>query len=141
MAKVSMSINLGVSAEKVWELIGSFNALPDWHPAVEKSEIEGEGTGSVRTLHLAGGGGTIRERLEQIDDEGKVYSYSILSSPLPVLNYSSTLRLREAEDGSGCTVEWESDFQPADVAEKDAVEVIQGVYQAGFDNLKKIFGG
>jgi hypothetical protein len=134
-----MALNLGVSADKVWDLIGRFNAVPDWHPAVEKSEIEGEGTGSVRTLHLAGGGGTIRERLEQIDDEGKVYSYSILSSPLPVANYTATLRLREGD--SGCTVEWESDFQPAGAPEGDAVEIIQGVYQAGFDNLKKMFGG
>jgi hypothetical protein len=138
MAKVKMSIDLGVSADQVWDLIGGFNALPDWHPAVEKSEIEGEGKGSVRTLHLAGGG-TIRERLEQIDDEGKVYSYSILSSPLPVMNYNATLRLREGE--SGCTVEWESDFQPSGAPEGDAVEVIRGVYQAGFDNLKKMFGG
>ncbi len=140
MTKVSMSLNLGVSADQVWDMIGGFNALPDWHPAVEKSEIEGEGKGSVRTLHLAGGG-TIRERLEQLDEEGRVYSYSILSGPLPVANYTSTLRLREAEGGTGCTVEWESNFQPAGVPEGDAMQTIQGIYQAGFDNLKKMFGG
>ena len=140
MAKVSMSVDLGVSADQVWDLIGGFNALPDWHPAVEKSEIEGEGTGSIRTLHLVGGG-TITERLEQLDDAGKVYNYSIISSPLPVANYNATIRLREAEDGKGCTVEWESDFQAAGAPENDAVAAIQGVYQAGFDNLKKMFGG
>ena len=138
MTKVSMSLDLGVPAEKVWELIGGFNALPDWHPAVEKSEIEGEGKGSVRTLHLAGGG-TITERLEQLDDAGKHYSYSILSSPLPVANYNSTIRLED--DGSGCKVVWESDFQAAGAPEGDAAEVIRGIYQAGFDNLKKMFGG
>ena len=139
MTKVSMSLDLGVSADQVWDLIGGFNALPEWHPAVEKSEIEGEGKGSVRTLHLAGGG-TITERLEQLDEEGRHYSYSILSSPLPVANYNSTLRLKENPAG-GCTVEWESDFQPAGAPEADAMQVIQGVYQAGFDNLKKMFGG
>jgi hypothetical protein len=138
MSKVSMSLDLGVPADKVWDLIGGFNALPDWHPAVEKSEIEGEGKGSVRTLHLAGGG-TITERLEQLDDAGKVYSYSILSSPLPVANYTGTIRL---EDGpSGCKVTWESNFEPAGAPEGDAVQVIQGIYQAGFDNLRKMFGG
>ena len=139
MAKVSMSVDLDANAENVWELIGGFNALPDWHPAVEKSEIEGQGKGSVRTLHLAGGG-TIREKLEQLDEEGKVYSYSILSSPLPVMNYNSTLRL-EKNDKGGCTVRWESDFQPSGAPETDAVKAIQGVYQAGFDNLRKMFGG
>ena len=37
MAKVSMSIPLPVSIEQAWQLIGGFNALPDWHPAVHKS--------------------------------------------------------------------------------------------------------
>jgi hypothetical protein len=138
MPKVSMSLNLGASADKVWDKIGGFNALPDWHPAVAKSEIEGEGKGSVRTLHLAGGG-EIRERLEQLDDEGKLYSYSIISSPLPVANYKSTIRLEEGE--SGCVVTWESDFEPSGAPESDAVNAISGIYQAGFDNLKKMFGG
>ena len=140
MAKFSMSVNLPASADKVWDLIGGFNALPDWHPAIEKSEVEGEGKGSVRTLHLVGGG-TITERLVQLDEEGRVYSYSILSSPLPVANYTGTLRLKESADGSGCTVDWESDFQAAGAPEGDAVQAIQGIYQAGFDNLKKMFGG
>lgn len=140
MTRVSMSMDLKVPADKVWDMIGSFNALPEWHPAVEKSEIEGDGKGSIRTLHLAGGG-TIRERLERIDDEDMVYSYSIVSGPLPVINYVSTLRLHESEDGKGCTVEWESDFQPMGVPENDAVNAITGVYEAGLKNLQKMFGG
>ena len=139
MAKVNMSTQVAVTPDRLWDFIGSFNALPDWHPAVEKSEIEGQGKGSVRTLHLVGGG-TIREKLEQLDEEGKVYSYSILSSPLPVMNYNSTLRL-EKNDKGGCTVHWESDFQPSGAPETDAIKAIQGVYQAGFDNLRKMFGG
>ncbi len=133
-------MDLGASGKSVWDLIGGFNALPNWHPAVEKSEIEGDGKGSVRTLHLAGGG-TITERLEQLDEDGKSYTYSILSSPLPVANYTSTIRLKESGDGSGCVVEWESDFQASGAPEDDAVKAIQGVYTAGLDNLKKMFGG
>ena len=132
-----MNTNLNVSPEKLWEMIGGFNALPDWHPAVEKSELEEEG--SVRRLSLAGGG-TIIEKLEKIDDNERLYSYTIVDSPLPVDNYTSTIRVKD--DGSGnSTVEWSSEFSPKDVPENDAVEVIQGIYQAGFDNLKKIFGG
>jgi len=137
MTKVNMNTSLNVSPEKLWEMIGGFNALPDWHPAVEKSELEEEG--SVRRLSLAGGG-TIIEKLEKIDDNERLYSYTIVDSPLPVDNYTSTIRVKD--DGSGnSTVEWSSEFSPKDVPENDAVEVIQGIYQAGFDNLKKIFGG
>ena len=117
--------------------IGGFNALPDWHPAVEKSELEEEGT--MRRLSLAGGG-TIIEKLEKRDEKERVYTYSIINSPLPVANYTATIRVMD--DGSGnSTVEWASEFNADGAPENDAIDVIQGIYQAGFDNLKKMFGG
>ena len=91
MSKVSMKSEVPAGAEQIWKLIGQFNALPDWHPAVEKSELE-EG-GQVRKLTLAGGG-TIVERLVSSDDDERVYTYTIESSPLPVANYQATIRVR-----------------------------------------------
>ena len=90
MTKVSMSTDLNVSADKVWKLIGGFNALPDWHPAVEKSELEEEG--QQRRLSLVGGG-TIIERLENVDENSRTYSYTIADSPLPLTNYKSTIKV------------------------------------------------
>lgn len=137
MAKVTMNTRLTVSPDKVWELIGGFNALPDWHPAVEKSELEEEG--SMRKLSLAGGG-TIIEKLERVDENERTYTYSIVDSPLPVANYNATIRVKD--DGSGnTTVEWIGEFNPEGATENEAVEVIQGIYQAGLDNLKKMFSG
>lgn len=135
MVKVDMKTNLDVTADEVWKLIGGFNTLPDWHPAIEKSELEEEG--SMRRLSLAGGG-TIVEKLEKLDDNERVYSYSIIDSPLPVSNYIATIRVKE--DGEGkTTVEWSSEFEAEGTAENEAMDVIAGIYQAGFDNLKKIF--
>jgi len=135
MAKVNMKTNLNVTADEVWKLIGGFNTLPDWHPAIEKSELEEEG--SMRRLSLVGGG-TIMEKLEKLDDNERVYSYSIIDSPLPVSNYIATLRVKE--DGEGkTTVEWSSEFEAKGTAENEAMDVIAGIYQAGFDNLKKLF--
>ena len=107
MTKVSSSADLPVPAATVWAVIGNFNALPDWHPAVEKSELKKEDGGTLRKLSLMGGG-TIEEKLEQIDDKERLYTYSILSGPLPVSNYTATLRVRGDDKGSGCTVEWSS---------------------------------
>ena len=39
MAKIDMKTDLNVAPDEVWKLIGGFNALPDWHPAIEKSEL------------------------------------------------------------------------------------------------------
>ena len=136
MAKVNMTIDLDVAADDLWNLIGGFNALPDWHPAVETSELEEEG--SMRKLSLAGGG-TIIEKLVKKSDTERLYSYTIEDSPLPVANYTSTIRVMD--DGKGKSqVEWSSEFTPKNVSDDDAVQVIQGIYQAGFDNLKKMFG-
>lgn len=137
MAKVSMSTELDVSSNAVWDLIGGFNTLPDWHPAVEKSELEKEG--SMRRLSLVGGG-TVIEKLEKMDDKNRLYSYSIVDSPLPVMNYTATLKVTDL--GKGKTrVEWSSEFKPTGASETDATKIIQDIYQAGFDNLKKMLGG
>ncbi len=135
MANVKMSSHFNVAPDKVWDLIGGFNALADWHPAVEKSELEEGGT--IRRLHLMGGG-QIVEKLQQSDEDEHVYAYSILEGPLPVKGYVAQIRVRP--DGDGCEVEWSSSFEPAGASETDAVKAIQGIYQAGFDNLKQIFG-
>ena len=92
----------------------------------------------MRRLSLAGGG-TIVEKLEKKDDKERIYSYSIIDSPLPVANYKATIRV--TDDGTGkAVVEWSGEFTAAGAPEGDAMEVISGIYQAGFDNLKKMFG-
>ena len=139
MTKVNLSTQLAVPAQAVWSVIGSFNGLPDWHPAIEKSEQTEEAGATVRTLSLAGGG-TIVERLERVDDTERSYTYSILSGPLPVADYVATLRVRANEGGLGCTIEWSSEFTPSGAPENDAAAAIRGVYEAGFENLKRMFG-
>lgn len=139
MAKVSHTTDLPVPAQAVWTVIGGFNALPDWHPAVAKSEVVEEGGSRLRTLSLAGGG-TIVEKLDRSDDKERTYSYSIVSGPLPVANYQSSIRVRE-KDGGGCTVEWSSEFDAEGAPESDAVAAVRGIYEAGFANLQKMFGG
>jgi len=131
-----MSTDLNASADQVWKLIGGFNALPDWHPAIEKSELTEEG--QTRTLSLAGGGKII-EKLEKVDDGARTYTYSIIDSPLPVANYTATITVKGEGDSS--TIEWSSEYEAKGASAEEAMQAIQGIYQAGFDNLKKMFGG
>ncbi|HTP96939.1 MAG TPA: SRPBCC family protein [Burkholderiales bacterium] len=138
MAKVKMETKLAASPEILWRTIGAFNALPAWHPAVAKSESTGETKGSTRTLSLAGGG-EIVEKLEAVSPTERLYKYSIVSGPLPVADYLAEIRVIDNQDGTS-TVEWSSQFEPKNATESDAVKAIQGVYQAGLDNLRKMFG-
>jgi hypothetical protein len=138
MSKVKMESRVPTTADTLWKTIGGFNSLASWHPAVAKSEATGDKKGSTRTLSLADGG-KIEERLEDLSDKERLCRYTILSGPLPVANYIAEIRVRDNGDGTS-TVEWSSEFKPTGT-ESEAVKTIQGIYQAGFDNLKKMFGG
>jgi hypothetical protein len=146
MARAHASSVFNAPIEQVWARIRDFNALPDWHPGVAKSEIEGGGPGDrvgcIRKLTL-GNGAVIRERLIELSDMGHHYSYAILDSPLPVANYRATLRLRRISDGNRTHGDWTATFDP-DPPEKqaDAERMISNdVFQGGFNALKKHFGG
>jgi hypothetical protein len=140
MSKVKVSTTLYVPAQAVWNMIGGFNELARWHPAVARSEETKEKGATIRKLTIQGGG-TFIEKLDRLDPKERTYSYSILESPLPVAGYKAKLHVREAEDGKSCTVEWSSEFEAAGAPENEAVKIIRGIYESGFENLQRLFGG
>jgi hypothetical protein len=136
MPKLTLSTELPASVKSVWSLIGGFNALPNWHPAIARSELSDDG--SKRTVHLVTGG-SIVEKLEISGDE-HTYSYSVLETSLPVRSCRGAIAVKPNTDGTSCTVVWSGDLQAADVPENEAVKIVQGIYQVGLDNLGRIFG-
>ena len=138
MSKVSLDQVLPVPADVVWGVVGQFNGLPEWHPAVEKSEVSQEGGKRQRTLSLAGGA-QIVENLETLDDGARCLDYSIVSAgPLPVTNYKSRIEVRP--EGAGCRITWSSEFDAEGAPATDAEAAVRGIYEAGFQNLKTMFG-
>lgn len=134
MANASANITIPASADTVWRLIGGFDSLPDWLPYIPKSEAS-EG-GRVRTLANPAGEAII-ERLLAFDEAGRSYTYAILSAPFPVTDYSSTLRVVDAADGSA-RVEWSGEFTPVGVSNEEASSLFRGIYE---DGLKALASG
>jgi mxaD protein len=134
---VSRETTVDSSPATVWKLVGDFNALDVWHPAVARSTASGgdNKTGATRVLTL-GDGAKITEKLLARDAAKHSYSYSILKSPLPVKNYRSTIRLSPTADGRTLMV-WSSIFDAEGAPDGKAAEVIQGIYDAG---LAKVAG-
>lgn len=137
MAHVKRTLTLSADPAEVWKLIGDFGALADWHPAIAASELVEEEGATLRLLTLPDGS-TMKEKLTALDDDERSCSYIIAEGPLPVTDYQSTLLVDDAE--GGCSVHWWSDFEPAGVSQEKAEAIIAGVYEAGFDALKKRFG-
>lgn len=136
MATTSVSMDIPASADTVWQLIGGFDALPDWLPFIPKSVVS-EG-GRVRTLTTADGG-TVIERLEAFDNRQRSYSYSIMQAPFPVVNYLSTLSVHATDDANVVRVEWSGSFTPVNISDDEAVALFSGIYQGGLDALSDNF--
>ncbi len=120
-----------IKVEDVWKIIGDFCGIGEWHPAVEKCEMSEADGAKLRTLSLKGGG-TIVEKLEAWDDAKHSYTYSIVESPLPVANYTSTLSTKADDDG-GAGIKWTGSFEAAGASDDEAKGVIEGIYKAGID--------
>jgi hypothetical protein len=143
MVKVFTSSVIDAPAERVWSVIRDFNALPAWHPGIADSRIEGnqpsDKVGCIRNFNLKGGG-NIREQMLALSDYDYVCTYAILVSPMGVENYIATLKLMPITDGHRTYAEWSAEFDcPPDREKKLAEEVSQGVFQSGFDALKRRF--
>ena len=54
---VEREVTVDNSSATVWKLVGNFNSLDVWHPAIVKSELNGNGTkvGTRRLLTLSDG--------------------------------------------------------------------------------------
>lgn len=138
MTTVKESVSLNASAADIWSVIGDFNRLDTWHPAIATCEAASSGDSSIRYLTLVDGS-KIVERLDENDDEARSYTYTILDAgPLPVRNYQSTLEV--SGDTSVSIVTWSSEFEPHETPEADAQAAISGVYKGGFTALIDKFG-
>ncbi len=145
MARVYVSSIIDAPAASVWERVRDFNGLPRWHPAIRESRIEnGEPSdkiGCVRDFRLQNGD-RLREKLLGLSDFDLFCTYSILESPMPLTDYIATLRLTPITDGDRTFIEWTAEFECEEADEEDLVSNIgSGVFQGGFDALKRRFVG
>lgn len=137
--EVTRSVQVAANADEVWALVGRFDGLADWHPAVTASLLD-ESDGRIRILTL-GNGASLRERLLERSDAERKFSYVILESPLPVQNYESVLQVSELGAAGGAVVEWSARFNAAKgAAPNEAEQAIAGVFDAGLGALAQRFG-
>ncbi len=144
MVQIYISSVVDLSADTVWGRIRDFNGLPQWHPAIADSRIENsqasDRVGCIRHFHTRDGG-MIREKLLALSDYDYSCTYEIIESPLGVENYIATLKLTPVTDGGRCFAEWSAEFNCAPGREVELTQTIgQGVFQTGFDALKKWSG-
>ena len=116
MATVTVSAALSASAESVWEIIGDFAALADWHPMVPNCRPTADGLGRIITLP----GAEVIETLLPGASPPLGHAYTVGATPMPITDYRATLHL-EATD-TGCRIVYQGRFTPVGVSEAGSTQ-------------------
>ncbi|MBK6005683.1 SRPBCC family protein [Ramlibacter ginsenosidimutans] len=145
LQKVVRSAVIDAPIARVWEVLRDFNSHDQWHDVVEKSRIEhGEPSsrvGCVRSFTLKDGN-RIREQLIGLSDKDWQSTYCILDATVPLNRYVATVTLKPVTDGDRTFWHWESRFDAPPGREAELRQMVaEGVYEAGFANLRRYLAG
>ena len=144
MVKIDKSTVIDAPVERVWDVLRDFNGHDRWHPAVADSAIERglpvDRVGCVRRFHLQDGS-ELREQLLTLSDADMAFSYCLLDTPVPLLNYVAHVRLAPVTDGDRTFWHWHCRFDtPAGQEETLRAMVSEAIYDAGFRAVRAHLG-
>ena len=133
-ATISRSADVAAPVSAVWSLIGPFCAIKDWLPPVGQCIEDGKSP-ATRILVTKDGKAAFVETQTARSEAEHSYSYKFLSSPLPLSNYKSTIKVTAKADGTS-TVTWSGAYTPVHGKEQAASDALGGVYEAGLSEIK-----
>ena len=141
LQKVVRSTVIDAPIERVWSVLRDFNSHDQWHDVVANSRIEGaersDQVGCIRSFTLKDGN-RIREQLLSLDDSQHKSTYCIVEATVPLQRYVAAVTLKPVTDGNRTFWHWESTFATPPGMERELHDMVaQGVYEAGFDNLRR----
>jgi Polyketide cyclase / dehydrase and lipid transport len=123
-----------LSAADLWVVIGDFGDTGKWSGRPPGACVaDGRAVGALRTLTVQDGR-VIVDRLEAAGEY--YYSYSIVTSPLPVKSYRATMSVAPLTEAS-CTFTWSGQFEPDGISDGDAVAFFENVYRSGIGMMLK----
>jgi hypothetical protein len=123
-----------LSADQLWGLIGDFGDTGKWSGRPPEACVQsGEGIGALRTLTVEDGR-QIVDRLDALGD--KFYSYSIVTSPLPVASYQATMSVKPI-DSTSSEFTWSGKFEPNGISDAQAATFFENVYRSGIAMMER----
>lgn len=136
-----LSGEIDVSADRAWELINDFGNV-DWVPGVQRTELVGQGPGTVRKIYTGTGElPPLQEILESSDASTRTLRYEVgAGNPLPVRDYHAQMRV-VALGGDRCRLDWSSQFVPTEGDVEAACVSVEGIYELAFANIKQMLEG
>ena len=140
--QVEVKREITASGQTVWDYIKDFGGLDKWAGPVSVCEIIGDipnnNIGSMRKLTFTDGG-SIQERLTELDNDKFILSYSIPGDDLPhITNYNATTKVIPKDDSS-CEFVWSATFDTTEEGKEQALQMINGLFNGVSDDMVKHF--
>ncbi len=125
---VQRTLQLSSPSAVVWNMVGDFCDIDDWHPALAACTLKVIDGGLHRNLTTTDGSVLIEKRIAV--EPGLSYTYTIVESSLPIENYVATFSV-ESLDGS--LISWSGSFTSDDPRMEAA---IAEMYDAGLSAIE-----
>lgn len=127
-----VSVNINVSAEKAWEIIGAVNGVDKWLAPIETCRIEGD----KRYCTTEEGG--FEEDILKVDHENKELHYAIPEqNMMPVSNILGMMKVRKSDEENS-VVDWKWAFDVEENSEEQAKEMLSGIGQMGIEGIESL---
>ncbi|GLQ30415.1 SRPBCC family protein [Litoribrevibacter albus] len=135
-AEVEVNRVFDASIKKVWKKFGKFCAIQRWQSLVDTCDVYENKRGIHRAI-VMDDGGVFVERLLEYSDLNHSFTYNILSGPVPVTNYLSTLKFEDI--GNRQTLfTWTATFDVDYEIEQDVVDNLYTLFENGVDGMEDI---
>ena len=138
MLHITESVDIPASAQRLWNEIGGFDRVGDWHPWLERLETRAGERGSIRIADGKDGSRQI-ERLTNLDPQRHSYEYTIQRSSMPVCQYRGQFRVEPAGP-AGSRVIWSARFELTDAGDGRTIEAVRHFLHAGMESLRARYG-
>ena len=127
-----------IPADVLWGMIGDFGDTGKWSGRPPEACIcDGDGIGALRTLTLADG----RVIVDRLEAQGEYYySYSIVTSPLPVRSYRAMMTVAPLTDYSSVFT-WSGNIEPEGLTDEQAVAFFEDIYRMGIGLINRSIAG
>ena len=130
MLKVQIERQLAAPPERAWDVLRTFGlSYFKNYPYT----LTGSGLGAERSFNLPDG--EMTERISAFDDPAMTLSYTIVSGPWPVSDYSATILVAPGDEG--CRVTWSARFNTDSADPEKTADLVASTFKMNLRALEK----
>jgi len=126
--QVTRSLELTAPAAEVWNVVGDFCDIDDWHPDIRACSLKSLDGSLVRVIVTTTGDEIVQKRIAE--EPGLSYTYTTVSSSVPVRKFTATLSLEPFDKP---LLTWSARFSSDDPATE---QTIVDEFEAGISAIE-----